>query len=910
MLWLRLAIRELRRDSGFSLFFILNLSIGLVGFIALNSFNNSLQLHIKNNLKEILTADLVISSSAQISDAANKIIESVIGKTQSVAKSNNSPTSGIKESRQISFFSMISSSDSKLANIIAIDGAFPLYGNILSDKIDSDYVSDSGISDSNALPSKVNSSSLNQDFASSTDIKVSKAWVSRDIALGMNLTIGSTVKIGDSDFVVDNIVIPPPDASVSSFELAPKIYIGLSDIEKTGLVKFGSRVRFKRFYSFPSGTDVKAKTVELRNKINTLFDGSPTMSIYDSEDVNQNLKRIFGYFTGYMGLIGVVALFLAGIGTAYLFRGHLNTKLKEIAILMSLGARRIDAYMLFMWQVVILGSISTIFSVILSFLILPLFPEVLQGLIPPGFYTTADMNSVITAFVPGIFGSIIFCLPVFVRVHTLKPVILLHGLQIFNSALPARSIINFLLSLKIIKTLRLLSSFLPAILTFWLLSVGQTKSFGRGTIFFVGYMSVMAAMTAVGWSILYALKRLSLTDHFIRKIAFRNLYRNKMSSISCFVTIAMGAFLINVIPQIKNGIQDEISQPEGMRIPGFFLIDIQPEQLAPLTQFLESKHYTLTNVSPIIRGRILTVNGKGFYERLEHSELLGKKERDNGSFGGAYRRREFNFSYREFLDQSEKIVKGKPLNQTTWGFSNSVEKMEISLEEGFADRFDLKIDDTITFNIQGMAFEGKVVNLRKVRWNSFQPNFFILFQKGVLEDAPKTFLASIPQMKPSERQRLQNSLVKQFPNISVLDVNQTVKQILNITDRLSFAINFMASLAIVAGLVVLFSIARYETHGRSWEINLLKVLGAGFGDIRKIILLEFGFLGFMATFFATILSLLVSYCIAWFFFERLWSFRWEYSLFCLVAITLICIATAMAATAKVIRQKSAGLLSE
>lgn len=164
-------------------------------------------------------------------------------------------------------------------------------------------------------------------------------------------------------------------------------------------------------------------------------------------------------------------------------------------------------------------------------------------------------------------------------------------------------------------------------------------------------------------------------------------------------------------------------------------------------------------------------------------------------------------------------------------------------------------------------------------------------------------------MRPEEKQALQNELVKSFPNISVLDVNQTVKQIINITDRLTFAINFMASLAILAGLVVLFSIARHETHGRSWEINLLKVLGAGFGDIRKIVLLEFGFLGFSASFFATIVSLIVSYMIAWFFFERLWSFRWEYSLFCLISITLICVITAMLATGKVIKQKPAGLLS-
>ncbi|MBF0230285.1 MAG: ABC transporter permease [Desulfamplus sp.] len=884
-IWLRLAIRELKKDKGFSFFFILNLAIGLVGFIALNSFNNSLQNHLKDNLKEILTADMVITSPRALNDKEKELIRSVVGNDK-------------KESQQISFFSMISGEEtsksanttSKLANIIAIDNSFPLYGEMISE---------------------INKKQL---YLQQGSLKV---WITPDIAVSMNLQVGSKIKIGDRAFFVDNIVSPPPDASVTSFQLAPKIYIALDDAEKTGLLKFGSRVSFKRYYRFPYKTDISSKTVELRKKIDTLFKGAPIISVYDSEDVNQNLNKIFGYFTGYMGLIGVVALFLAGIGTAYLFRGYLNTKIKEIAILMTLGASRVDAYLMFMFQVIILGAISTIVAVILSIFILPLFPEVLQGLIPKNFNANADIKSIITAFIPGIFGSIIFCLPVFATVYQLKPVILLQGAKHFEY-INKVEIIGFRLFLS--KLMPRLLSFVPAILTFWFLSAYQTRSFERGTIFFIGSLCVMATFTTIGWLSLKLLKKLSLTKQFIRKIAFRNLYRNQIASISCFVTIAMGAFLINVIPQIKNGIQDEISQPKGIKIPGFFLIDIQPEQLDGLKKFLESKSYFLTNVSPIIRGRILTVNGKGFYERLDKE--LSKKDREETSLRGEYRRREFNFSYRESLDKSEKIVKGTPLSQISWGSQNNepltnstqyqsqLDKfMEISIEEGFADRFDIKIGDIMAFDIQGVEFEGKVVNLRKVRWNSFQPNFFILFQKGVLDDAPKTFLASIPQMKPSEKSALQNSLVREFPNISVVDVNQTVNQILTITDRLSFSINFMATLAIVAGLVVLFSIARYETHARSWEINLLKVLGAGFKDIREIILFEFGFLGFMAALFATFLSLMVSYLIAWFFFERLWSFRWEYSLFCLIAITLICIGTSLAATGKVVKQKAVELLS-
>jgi len=883
MLWFRLALIDLLRNRRFSLFFILNLSIGLVGFISLNSFNNSLENYLKDNLKEILTADLMVSASRQLNQTENQAVESVLGGDK-------------RESRQITFFSMISSSSgSKLAHVVAIDRAFPLYGSMISKK--------------NHLSGSDNSK-----------LTLSKAWLTPDLATALEIERGGTLRIGDKNFIVDDIVTAPPDASVTSIELAPKIYIGLSEAEETGLLKFGSRINFVRYYRFPAGADIKTKTERLREKISALSNGSPTISVYDSEDVNQNLNRLFGYFTGYMGLISIVALFLAGIGTSYLFRGYLNTKLKEIAILMTLGARRIDAYLLFLFQVVLLGTISTLFSVVLSFFLLPLFPVVLQKLIPQNFQPATDMESVLMAFIPGILGSVIFCLPMFTRVHALKPVMLLQGvhtlaavteLQNLNPFSSDRSVRAETVAKQYLPSI--LSS-LPALLTFWLLSVWQTSSFERGSLFSIGSLCVMGVLTAIGWILIHILKRVSYSGSFILKIAFRNLYRNQISSISCFVTIAMGAFLINVIPQIRNGIQEEISQPEGMKIPGFFLIDIQPEQLSALISFLESESYALTNLSPIIRGRILKVNGKGFYDRFDEGldGKTGEKQSiksDNQSIRGRYRRREFNFSYRPLLDSSEKVVKGSPLITTPWKPEDN-RQMEISLEEGFAERFDLKIGDVMSFDIQGTLLEGRVVNLRKVRWNSFQPNFFILFQRGVLDDAPKTFLASTPQMRPSERRDIQNALVRKFPNISLLDVNQTVKQILDITDRLAFAINFMAGLAIVSGLVVLFSIARHETHVRSWEINLLKVLGAGFRDIRTIILIEFGLLGFMAAFFSTLLSLLASYGIAWFLFERLWVLRWEYSLFSMILITLTSIGTAVAATGRVLRQKGAALLSE
>ena len=853
-LWIRLALKELISNKGFSLFFILNLSIGLVGFIALNSFNYSLHSHFQRNLRDMMTADFILRSSRALNPEESNMLDAALGR-------------GFTRSQQVRFFSMISGpTQSKLAEIIAIDGHYPLYGRIVLAK----------------------SGNSNPDIIQTGLGSKAGVWISRDVAVNMGLKIGSAIQIGKKTFRVDDFITEDPDSTVTSIEFAPRFYIGREQIEGTGLIQFGSRINHLIFYRYPEGTDIKGITEPLKEELKEYYKGASEITIYDSKRINRQLGRIINNFTGYMGLVGIVALFLAGIGTAYLFRGYLNRNLKEIAILMSLGASRPEAYFLFLTQVVVLGVISSLLAIGLSTVLLPAFPVILAGVVPPDLVVATDQNSLLLALVLGTLGSIVFCLPILLRIHRLKPLTLLQG----NSGDQ---------NPRIRDQIRQLAGFAPALLLFWGLATYQARSLERGSIFLGGFVGVMVIIAGIGWLLFLGYQQLSKTLNPIRKIAFRNLYRNKFSSLSCFLTIAMGTFLINLIPQVQNGMQNEIRKPDGLKIPSFLLFDIQPEQLEPLQKFVDNKGHQLSNISPIIRGRITRINDRDFKEwTLEHRSPERREENQ-------YRRREFNVSYRSQMSTAETIVAGKDFSKKTYDF-NSQEPAEISIAEGFAKWRHVKIGDLLTFDIQGIPVKGRVINFRKVRWNSFQPNFFILFQPGVLEEAPKTFLASISRIEQEERMALQNAIVAHFPNVSMINVAQTIKKILGITDRLSFAINFMAYLSILAGLVVLYSIARYEVQRRLWEINLLKILGAGFKDIRTIIQIEFGVLGLTAALLAILLSLASSYSISYIYFDRLWAFQWETSLFNLVAITLLSVLTALAAARKTIRQKPLSIL--
>ena len=850
-----MGLRELVKNRGFALFFILNLSLGLAGFIAIHSFGRSLNRHLDENLKDILTADLVLSSNSPLTPEELALAREVLGPDTSQA-------------RLIRFYTMVKSGgNARLIQVMAIDEPYPLYGSFL-----------------------LEGKSTNRDLQKNPCV-----FMTRDTAhsLGVNdKTAGNTsLVLGNKSFFLQDFFITDPDKSLTAIELAPKIYMGIRQLEGTGLIRFGSRIRYSHYFKFNRETDVPALTAKLGLKFTEASSGRPRVHIHDIRDVNQRLGRVAGYFTGYMGLVSVVALFLAGIATAYLFRGYLNLKQQQIAILMSLGARHWDIYLYISFQLILLGTLASCLSILLSLFLTPAFPIIFKGLIPAHIRLATDPATLVLALGMGMAGSLVFCLPVFVSIFGIKPLRLLRGTHENRKKTMSRK-------------LGQAASFLPGLAAFFLVSVVVAGSMRDGSIFAAGFTLALAFLSVMGWLIFSGCQNLSHTRNLVGRIAFRNLFRNKWSSLSCFVTIAMGAFLISIIPQVQKGLQNEIMRPEGLKIPVFFLVDIQDEQKELFIEFMTHEKAVLANLSPMVRGRILTVNQNPFYDenRLPGSDSAGSRRQGRG------RRMEFNFSYRQHLDLSETIVKGEPLSQTPWDF-NATLPFEISVEKSFAQQYGLKLGDRVGFEIQGIPLDGQIKNLRTVRWNSFSPNFFLLFQDGVLNDAPKTFLAAIAQVAPDKRQALKNAIVDAFPNVSVIDVTQMAGTLLSITDKLSLSIRFMAWLAIAAGLVSIFSIARHEARKNENQINLLKILGSDFKLIRAVTLLEFGFIGFTAALFAILLSFGFSRAISWYFFDSHWLFDLKISFMILFLTTCICMGTALTASRKVMKAKPVKLLA-
>ena len=852
--WFKLAFRKLLNNRRFSIFFIFNLALGLAGFIALDSFKVSLDNHLGQNSKAILGADVALTSYVPFEENTLNVLEEKL------------PQNTLS-TRKITLFTMVAAKNiSRLVQITGVEDEYPFYGKMILKK--------NGI---------VESENIEQSLKFSDEV-----WVYPELLFMLGLSVGESIKIGEKIFRIADTIIDDPSSSFSSFGLAPRIYLGYSQMLETGLLSKKSRVSYQRLYRLPEGSDLPGLNVELKNKIND-FEGSESkIRILTHNRAGNNLGRLLGYINDYLGLVAMIAVFLAGIGAAYLFRNYLVHSFREISILMSLGATRQQTYRMVLWQLGLLGTGSALIAIIISLGILPLLPILLKQFLPNGFETQLSPISLMFALVLGGVGSLVFCLPVLSRIRTVEPLHLFHEnieQKIVNSSFWKKQVL----------------SYIPLLILSWSLSVWQSHSLIVGSVF-VGMLLVsILFLGCIAWLVLAMAGNLSqISGSTMKRLAFRNLQRNRTGAISCFLALALDTLLINLIPQIYQGLQEEVSRPDDFRIPSLFLFDIQQEQMETLQKTLISEKVNLNYLSPMVRARLEKVNGKNFVYS-DKVALTREQERQQ-----SFRRRNLNLSYRTELSDSEHIVEGRML-ATNYDW-DSGKPAEVSLEVRYAERMGLKLGDFLTFNVQEVLVEAIVTNLRRVQWNSFQPNFFIIFQPGVLEDAPSTFLGSIGGLDASGKLKIQNRIVSDYPNVSVIDVSRMVERALKISDQMVLALRLMAYLSILAGLVVVFSIARHEVDGRLWELNMLKVLGAKFSDIQKMIQIEFAVLGIFAGLFGVVLSLIMSYGISWWFFENLWKWTWPTSLASIIGVTSLSVGVASLATSRTLRSSPLTLL--
>ncbi|MBM4252600.1 MAG: FtsX-like permease family protein [Deltaproteobacteria bacterium] len=849
-----LAGRELLRSRGFLVSFVLSLSLGLIGFLALDSFKHSMQSYLEQRSQTLLGGDIQLYSLRQLAPSDDSALSKFL---------TDNSHGHIEVRREIQLVSMVAtaSGDSRLVDIRAVDGKFPFYGSLTLD------------------PSR--------DGAT---LSGPVAWVYPELLQQLNIKRGDTLKIGSQTFHVTHSVAQDPTLSGLGFRIAPRAYIDIAMMESTGLLATGSRLWYVWILKLPPELDLNVVANDLRRVM------SADVKVDTHYESSRDSGRFLQYLNDYLGLAALVATFFAGVTCAYLFRSYLSKKRRDMAVLLSMGLGVGATQMVYLVQLVIVATLAAVISLVAAQIFLPLLPRVLAGLVPQelassGFQLIANPRSWLLAAVWAIGGSVVIALPTLVQLRRVKPAQLFQDAAYEGNEGRGR---RFGLSAL---------WWLPSLVLFWAVATIQANSPKVGSLFVIGFLASALILSGLGQLGLVLLARLSQSRWLAWDLGVLSMTRHRLATLVSFVSLALGTLLLILIPQLRTGIAGELVRPSRDTLPALFLFDIQPEQLQPLRDIVQREGGALGLVSPLIRARLELINGQQPVEQkvsTTRTQVFTSREREETERA---RSRLYNLSYRSSLSPSEEITAGLPFPADT-----PTDLPFVSVEEQFAKRVGIHLGDVLSFDVQGVRVDGKVRNFRKVRWTSFQPNFFVQFQPGVLDDAPQTLIASVTSAP--DKTTMQSAIVKLLPNISVIDIGATVTRILALVTQMSYALNVMAALAIMAGLGVIFAMAQDRARQKQRDMALLKAIGLSFADLRWSLMLEFGLLGLGAGLLGSLTSLGLSWGTAKLLFDQIWAADFITIVAATLVLPLLTCATGLLASRRPLKEPAVSLLGE
>ena len=695
--------------------------------------------------------------------------------------------------------------------------------------------------------------------------------VAQNLLDRLNIAVGDQLRIGLATLTIADVVTFEPDRPVNAFTLGPRIFVRVDDLPVMDLIKPGSRVQYTTLLKVFDEGQIDPLAEQLKDGTETELERIDTYRTASS-----GIQRFFDNFLFFLSLIGIFTLLLAGIGTQTSLTAFLLEREKTIAIIKTVGASSGFILKHYFIIVAILGLIGTSLGLILGYFLQQLFPFLLAGFLPPNVELGFSPASILESLVLGMFV---------VGAFTFLPLYNLKGLR------P-----RFIFRKEVTQLQRGWPYYLTILLIF-LFFVGlvlwQLQDVGVGLYFVVG---VLALILVDGLIVELTLRwlRKRRPKSLMARQALRGLFRPRNATRAIVITLSASLGVIFAIFLIEQNLNTALVESYPEDAPNVFMVDIQPEQLSDFKQALgmEATYY------PVIRGLIIDINGQAINRATERERA---REEDDGGDNLA---RQFSFTYRDELLDNEKLVEGESL------FDNSVSGGQVSILDEFFPEGSFNVGDKITFRIQGVPLEATVVSKRARTEDTPQPFFTFVFRTQDLEKAPQSIFTAVRLDDRSQIAPLQNRLVGQFPNVSVIDITGTIERLAEVAGRLSQVIRFLALFSIAAGLLIIISSVLATRFARIQEAVYYKVLGAKSRFVLNVFTLENVFLGLISGSLALILAQVGSWLIClWVFEIDYFIFIWP-SLLMLATVTLLVTGVGLLASVSILRQRPIVFLRE
>jgi putative ABC transport system permease protein len=786
-----LAWRESRTARRRLLLYMSSISLGVAALVAIDSFSTNIVQSVKDQSRALMGGDVSFNSSKPFPPAMDSLFDSLSHHGLSFARVTTFPSMAV----------VPRTAGTRFAQVRGVTENYPFYGSIVTEPAGQWPKLQGG----------------------------ANAIVDPSLLTSLNARVGDSLRLGFGTFTIVATIKDVPAAAGIAEMLGPRIFIPARYIAETQLLVFGSTADRLALAKLPPNVDPDKFVKPLRRRIENqqVRLRTVTQTEMQTSDAIENLSS-------FIGIVGLVALLLGGIGVASGVRAFVARKIDTVAVLRCLGASSGQVLAIYVVQAAAMGLAGAAAGAALGVLIQFVLPQALTDFLPIDVKVTLVPAAVLTGLAVGGWIALIFALRPLLALRNVSPLQTLRRdtdaevLRMHWSDAP-RIAVDVALVLSVVGI-----AFLRAQTTRQALSMSAATG--------VAILALGASAALLSWG---ARKGLRTGWPYVVRQGVANLYRPGNQTRAVILALGFGAFLVSTLYLVQHNILRRFTTAAAESRGNVVFFDVQQDQAAGLDSIIRSRGIEVVQTAPVVTMRIASINGK----KITDMPAVRKP----GDRAGWAFRREFRSTFREKPAASETIVGGKWFD--TSALKAAQDTGQISLEEGIAKELNVKLGDVIVWNVQGVEVPTHITSLRKVVWTRFEPNFFVVFAPPMLKDAPKQYVL-LAQVKDQQNvSPLQRAVVNQFPNISSIDLTSIKRTVDRIVGRVSLAIRFMALFSLAVAIPVLFSAVAATRRARVREGVLLRTLGATRGQIAKILLAEYSLLGALGGLTGMLLSI-------------------------------------------------------
>ncbi|MAU16830.1 MAG: hypothetical protein CMH46_14980 [Muricauda sp.] len=757
---------------------------------------------------------------------------------------------GGADAREINFPSMAAfpgNGGTKFVEVRGVDGGFPFYG-----ELETDPTSAVG------------------------HFKKGQALVDATTMLQLDLKVGDSIKLGAVTMPIAGALETVPGSTSVFGAIAPPVLVPYQYIDSTGLVQTGSRIDYKYYFKADKSEDLTV----LSEKLGPVLDAEKAdLDTHLSEA--RRMGRRYENFGKFLNLVGFIALLLGCVGIASGMGIYVQMKLRSIAVLKCLGASKRQSYLIFFVQIASMGIVGGLLGTVVSYFLQQLFPILLGDLLPVDVGIALSMQSILLGLSLGLTMSILFALYPLMKTLYVSP---LQALRVVGETKSRSKRATTAVGLGIVLFIFCFS--------YWLLG-----DLVRSISFVGGLLVVFLILTGVVQFFMVMLKRnFPYSWGFIARQSLRNLFRPQNQTLVLVLSIGIGTFLISTLYFTKDMLLEKATIEDSANSANMILMDIQKQQVDAVSNTIEASGLPVIDKIPIVTMRVESLKGV-------HVEDI--KKDTTAQVSRWILNHEFRVTYRDSLIRSERLIEGSWVNQV-----GPDPEIPISVSSDFATRAKVTIGDPVAFNVQGRIMNTKVQSIREVDWSRLQPNFSIVFPMGVLENAPQFGVMTTRTKDDVGSAKLQQQLVSEFPNVSILDLKRILDLLEDILGKISWVINFMAFFSIFVGVAVLMGAIYSSKHQRVKQGALLRTLGAKGSQILKMIAIEYAVLGFLGAFTGVLLAVFGSSLLAYMLFDTAFVPSWIPFFIILPAITFLVFALGVGNSLGIVKKAPLSVLKK